>query len=269
VSEGFLQRNISSFTQVLESVVVSENLSHTRGLLQVLDPRVKLGTFVLFVIIVGLARSFLPLLLILGLVLLLSILSRLPAALFIKRVLLFIPIFTAVIALPALFLTPGEVIWRTGSISITLQGLQGAGLLFLRVTDSLSFGVLLVLTTSWNRILVALRWYRIPSIVVDILGMTYRYIFLLLHTANNMFLARRSRSIRNFAGAENRRWLSQTLATVLQKSQHMSEEVYLAMLSRGYQGEIRVASELSFKRQDFLWLMFALIATTGLVWVMH
>ena len=98
--------------------------------------------------------------------------------------------------------------------------------------------MLIILTTPWNGILLALRWFRLPAVVVDILGMTYRYIFLFLHTTNSMFLARRSRSLGTFSGAENRRWLAHTLVSTMAKSQHLSEEVYLAMLARGYQGEI-------------------------------
>jgi len=84
-----------------------------------------------------------------------------------------------------------------------------------------------------------------PSLVVDIIGMTYRYIFLLLHNTNAMFFARRSRTIGGFTGSENRRWLTSALTATMAKSQHLSEEVYLAMLSRGYQGEIKVLDNLA------------------------
>jgi len=138
--------------------------------------------------------------------------------------------------------------------------------LFLRVTDSLSFGVLLILTTPWASILVALRWFRIPSLLVDILGMTYRYIFLLLHSTNSMFLARRSRTIGSLSSAENRKWLFTALAATMAKSQNLSEEVYLAMLSRGYQGEVRVLNDLRLKRRDLLWIGFSLLVALILLW---
>ena len=139
-------------------------------------------------------------------------------------------------------------------VIITVQGAHTAGFLLLRVMDSISFGMLLILTTPWNGILLALRWFRLPSVLIDILGMTYRYIFLLLHTANSMFLARRSRSLGAFSGGENRRWLARTLASTMAKSQHLSEEVYLAMLSRGYQGEIYSLNRLQFRNRDYLWV---------------
>lgn len=266
-SEGFLTRNISGFTRTLEAVMATEDLSRAPGLLQRLDPRVKVVTFLLFIVLVGLARSLPILAVIFVLILALTYLSKVPLGFFLKRVVIFIPIFTAVIALPALFITPGQPLMSLGGgVVITEQGARAAGLLVLRVMDSLSFGVLLILSTQWTNLLAALRWLRVPSLLVAIVGMTYRYIFLLLHTTNAMFLARRSRTIRSFSGGENRRWLARTLAATMARSQHLSEEVYLAMLSRGYQGEIYVLNDLSLKRRDFFWMAFALVAAAVFLW---
>jgi cobalt/nickel transport system permease protein len=268
--EGFLVRNLAGFTGALESVVLNEELGRRRGLLQLLDPRIKLVTIILFIVMAGLARSIWMLGIIFAVIIILSLLSKIPIGFFLKRVLLFIPIFTLVIALPALFITPGTPLFDlAGVIVITEQGLRTAVFLFLRVTDSLSLGVLLILTTPWNNLLVALRWFRVPVVVVDIVGMTYRYIFLLLHNANSMFLARRSRMIRTFSGTENRGWLSGALGTTLARTQHLSEEVYLAMISRGYSGEVRLIGDLQFKSRDYLWLALSLGAAVLLFWGNH
>jgi cobalt/nickel transport system permease protein len=265
-SEGFLTRNISGFTRALESVILNEDISRNPGLLQRLDPRIKVVSFVLFIILAGLARNIWILAVIFALILIICLFSKISLTFFLKRVLLFIPVFTALIALPALFITPGEALVSYGRITITSQGTYSAGLLLMRVTDSLSFGVLLILTTPWTNILAALRWFRLPSIIVDILGMTYRYIFLFLHTTNSMFLARRSRTIGTFTAKENRRWLIRALGTTLSKSLHLSEEVYLAMISRGYQGEIRVMNTLAFKLTDFIWAVTVLALAALLLW---
>jgi cobalt/nickel transport system permease protein len=266
--DDFLTRNIAGFTCVLESVISTEDISRAPGLLQGLDSRVKLGSFLLFIVTVSLVHSLPVLGGIFVLVLLLSLASKVPPGFFLKRILIFVPIFTALIAIPALFITPGQpLVSLGGSTIITEQGALSAGFLLLRVTDSLSLGVLLVLTTPWSNILVALRWIRIPSLLVDIMGMTYRYMFILLHSANSMFLARRSRMIGSFSGSENRRWLGRALATTMAKSQYLSEDVYLSMLARGYQGEVRTLNELSLKRQDFLWIVFASVTIAGIFWV--
>jgi len=266
--DDFLTKNIAGFTRVLESVISTEDISRATGLLQSLDPRVKLVSFLLFIVTVSLLHSLPVLGVILALIFLMSLASKISSSFFLKRILIFVPIFTLVIAIPALFLTPGQpLVNLAGKAIITQQGALSASFLLLRVTDSLSLGVLLILTTPWSNILVALRWVRVPSIIVDILGMTYRYMFLLLHSANSMFMARRSRVIGSFSGSENRRWLGRALATTMAKSQRLSEDVYLAMLSRGYQGEVRVLNEFSLKRRDFLWIAFSLVAIAALFWV--
>jgi len=266
-SKDFLSKNIYSITNALESVILTEDLCQTSGLLQSLDPRIKVSTFVLFIVTVGLARSIWPLAIMLAVILAISFLSKVPLGFFLKRVLIFIPIFTALIAIPALFITPGDpLVTSAGKVIITEQGARTAGLLVLRVTDSLSFGILLILTTRWANILAALRWFRMPALFVTILGMTYRYIFLLLHSTNSMFLARRSRTLGSLSRGENRRWLGQALATTLAKSHHLSEEVYLAMLSRGYKDDGIVLNNFSLKQRDFLWTTLAVAIAALLIW---
>ena len=220
----------------------------------------------LFLIVVSLTRSLPILAVMFLLILILVLLSRVPFGFFLKRALIFIPIFTALIAIPALFITQGEPLATLGKLTITEQGARTAGLLFLRVTDSLSFGVLLILTTRWTNILAALRWFRLPALFVTVLGMTYRYIFLLLHTANSMFLARRSRTLGSLSGGEHRRWLGQALGTTMAKSHHLSEEVYLAMLSRGYRDDGLVLNKLGLRRRDLLWAALAVALAAILLW---
>jgi cobalt/nickel transport system permease protein len=265
--EGFLRKNLAALTSAMEAGMLNEKLARQQGLLQILDPRVNVISTVLFIISAGLARNLLILIVILVMVLVFSFLSRVPTDYFLKRILIFIPIFTLVIAVPALFITPGDaLVYVGGKAIITWQGVQTAGFLFLRVTDSLSLGVLLILTTPWNRLLAALRWFHIPSLFIDILGMTYSYIFLLLHTANSMFLARRSRTLGPISGSDNRHWLMRFAGTTLLKTQHLSEEVYLAMLSRGYRGETRSIDDNSCKSRDLIWVVFSLIAAALLIW---
>lgn len=264
--EGFLTKNIAGFTSALESVILNEELARTRGFIQSLDPRVKLFTFLLLLVSVSLAQSIWTLVVTLLLVAILVLLSKVPPTFFLKRVVVLLP-FTAIIALPALFITPGDPLWQTGSkIIISNQGLHTAGFMLLRVLDSICFGMLLIMTTPWNEILFALRWFRLPSVITDILSMTYRYVFLLLHTANSAFLARRSRSLGNSSADENRRWIARTLTFTMAKSQHLSEQVYQAMLARGYQGEIHTINKLRLNKRDYVWVTCTIAVVFTLIW---
>jgi cobalt/nickel transport system permease protein len=83
--------------------------------------------------------------------------------------------------------------------------------------------------------------------------MAYRYAFLLLHTANNIFLAHQSRTVGQMASGENRRWIAASVTTLLAKSYHLSQGVYLAMLARGFQGEVQILETFRLKTSDWLW----------------
>ena len=179
---------------------------------------------------VGLSRNLLVILALYFLALALAFFSKIPLAFFVKRVWLFIPFFTGVIALPALFITPGPVLAHLPlGLVITQTGLTTALFLLLRVGTSVSLAVLLVLTTPWNSVLKALGVLRVPAVIILILGMTYRYIHLLLHLTNDMFLSRKSRLLRRMNGPEERRLIAATSGTLLNKSLQVSSEVYLAM----------------------------------------
>ncbi len=165
---------------------------------------------------------------------------------------LFMPFFTGVIALPAFFITPGPA-WILLALGIGHHKNRSpdGGFLLLRVSTSVSLGLLLILTTPWPTLLKALSVLRVPEGFLLILGMTYRYIYLLLLTAEDMFLSRRSRIVGRLNPAEARRILAASAGTLLNKSLALSGEVYLAMQSRGYRGQPRTVSEFQLRRVDW------------------
>jgi cobalt ECF transporter T component CbiQ len=265
---SFIERTLVDINHTLEQSVFAEQTAREQGLLQKLDPRLKILSALLVLLAVGLSRSLLVILGLYFLALLLAFFSRIPLGFFIKRVWLLIPFFTGVVALPALFITPGPVLAHLPlGLVITQTGLTTAVFLLLRVGTSVSMAVLLVLTTPWNSLLKALGVLRIPAVVVLILGMTYRYIHLLLHLTNDMFLSRKSRLLRRMNGAEERRLIAASSGTLLNKSLQVSSEVYLAMQSRGFRNYPRTLDTFKMRRAD--WLAGALVAITaaGAIWL--
>jgi len=112
-----------------------------------------------------------------------------------------------------------------------------------------------VMTTPWADILKSLRAVRVPQVFVLILSMTYRYIFLFLHTVNGIFLARKSRIVARTSGAEQRRWIGGTMGALMSRSFKMSNDVYAAMLARGFSGEMRTYSAYRMATRD--WVLLA------------
>jgi len=186
----------------------------------------------------------------------------------VKRVWLIVFAFTALIALPALFITPGEVILHMpGSTSITYQGLHTALLLILRVETTVTLTTILVLCTPWNQLLRALRSLGIPAELIVIAAMTHRYIFLLIETTNQMFESRISRTVGVLSGSQERAIMSQTAAVLLNKSMDLSYEVYLAMMARGFRGDIRLLREPHLRAWDCIGLILIGFLATFVIWM--
>jgi energy-coupling factor transporter transmembrane protein EcfT len=102
-------------------------------------------------------------------------------------------------------------------------------------------------------VLSALTVLRVPDVFILILGMTYRYIYLLLHTANDMFLSRKSRIVGRLGTAENQRMLAAIGGALLGKSIGLSNEVYLAMQSRGFRGSLVTLKPFRMRPTDWAW----------------
>jgi cobalt/nickel transport system permease protein len=251
--QGFIERTLSDISHTFEQSLFAEEIARRHGLLQALDPRVKVLSLVGLLIAVGLSRSLLVIIGLYVITLILARLSQVPLGFFVKRVWLFMPFFTGIIALPALFITPGPpLVQLPFGLVITRTGAQTALFLLMRVSTSVSLGILLILTTLWNTVLKALGVLRVPDVFVLILGMTFRYIYLLLHTANDMFLSRQSRVVGRLSGAEERRIIAASAGALLGKSLHLSSEVYLAMQSRGFRGYPRTMDTFKLRWSDWV-----------------
>ncbi len=264
---GFIERTLTDINDVLEQSIFAEKIARQKGLLQALDPRLKVASLVLLLLAVSLSHRLTVIAALYFCALLLAALSAVPLAFFIRRVWVFVLLFTGLVALPALFITPGPTLTHLPlGLVITRTGARTALFLLLRVGASVSFAILFILTTPWNSVLKALGVLSVPDVLVLVLGMTYRYIHLLLHTANDMFLSRQSRILRPMSGAEERRLMAATSGTLLGKSLQLSSEVYLAMESRGFWGYPRTMDRFQMRWFDWAASVVVVLITGLAIW---
>ncbi len=264
---SFVESTTIGFTRALTRAMLSEETARKRGLLQSLDVRVRLIGLLALVMSVTLSRKTSVVAGLFALAIVLAVLSRVNLLMLAKRVWLIALGFTGVIAIPALFTTPGRAILSNGTIAITEQGLRTAVLLVLRVETAVTFTTLLILCTPWNHVLKALRALRLPKEAIIMLAMTYRYVFLLVDTAGQMFESRRSRTVGVLDGPEQRQMAARTAGVLLSKSVALSNEVYLAMESRGFRGDVQILSDFHMTMWDWLGLLLFLAAATLAVWM--
>jgi cobalt/nickel transport system permease protein len=241
-----------SVTDVLEN----EALAARPGLLQRLDPRVKLVTLMLFALITTLVHSIWALLALVALTLVLAAVSRVPVLSFVRKVWLSAGLLAFLVALPSAlsWFTPGEVVVQVGPLAFTEPGLLGLTTLVLRVVAAAGFALLIMWTMRWSDLLRALTALRLPDVVVATLAMTHRQILTLLRTVEQTHLARESRTLTRGSARENREWVTERMAFVVRKSLKTADDIYDAMLARGYTGAMPSLRRLHVGPADWVWL---------------
>jgi cobalt/nickel transport system permease protein len=262
---GWLEQTIGGLTGNVEQAVFTEHHARSAGWLQRRDPRAKVIGSLVAILAASLATSLVGLAALYAATLAAARASRVPFGFFVKRVWLGIPLFAGIVVIPAIFFVPGARVFdlALGPVHIapSWHGLEGAVPFVVRVGVSVSLAVLLVVTTPWADVLKSLRALKVPQVFVLVLSMTYRYIFLFLHTANGMLLARKSRIVGRTSGGEQRRWISGSMGNLMSRAFKMSNDVYAAMLARGFGGEIRTYSDYRMKPAD--WIALAGVAALG------
>jgi cobalt ECF transporter T component CbiQ len=252
----------------MERAVYAETAAAGGGLLQPIDPRAKLAGILALIVVVALAARLWVIAAVFVLAVAAAIGSRLSIRALATRVWIGAFAFTGSIALPAIFLTPGRTIFRLPVLHwpVTAQGLTTAAYLILRVETAATLALLLIFTTPWTHVLKALRSLRVPVVFVVVLGMTCRYIFLLLETAHEMFESRKSRTVGELDAGERRRLAVAGAGVLLSKTMQLSGEVYLAMLARGFRGEVYVLDDFIMKPRDWVALGAFFTLAAGFVW---
>ncbi len=266
----FIENTLEGLHAAISRALYADTLAGGSGLLQRLDPRAKLAGLLALIAATALSAKLWVIAVVLVLAVALAVASLPSPAGLMAPVWISVMSFTGVIALPAVFLTPGDVLYRFPNLpqmAITAQGVTTASLLVLRAETCATLALLLIFTTPWTLTLKALRVLRVPVVFVVALGMTFRYILLLLETAHEMFESRKSRTVGRLSGAENRRLAAAGIAVLLGKSFHLSGEVFLAMQARGFRGEVYVLDEFRMTGRDWaaLGAFGALAAAT--IWV--
>lgn len=276
-----LEKGLNAFASLLERAIFSEEMARKDGMLQRIDPRAKLIVMVFLIVVVSLLRRLETLVALYMAVTFMALISGLGLLTLTKRIWFFVPIFTGMIAIPAIFniITPGTPLlvvarlkrdigigpWHIpAEIAITREGVEGAAIFVMRVATSVSIVMVSVLTTRWADLLKALRAFRVPSAFVLILGMTYRYIFVLIRIVQGMYMARRSRTIRSGVKGE-RAWVASRMAVIVAKSYVMSEKVFMAMRSRGFTGDVRTITAFDMETRDIAFLISSSILGISLM----
>jgi cobalt/nickel transport system permease protein len=179
------------------------------------------------------------------------ILSQLSVIHYLKRSLLALPFLLA--ALPILFTLPGPSLGMISlgdlSIIISAPGFYRFLAICIKSWLCVLTAVLLTSTTSMENLLGAMRQLRIPRVLTAATALMWRYLFVIFEEALRMMRARSARSARTHTRRSGGTiaWRGKVTGgmagSLFLRSLERSERVYNAMLSRGYDGEIRLMED--------------------------
>lgn len=136
----------------------------------------------------------------------------------------------------------------------------------LRVFESVSLIGVLSTSSPWNEITHAFKAFHLPDIFILTFDLTLKYIALLGEICISMLSAIKLRSVgRSQAKARS---LSGVLGTAFLKSQEMSQEMYGAMMCRGFEGEYE-KEPLKTTRMDRAVLLILLLILLFFLYMEH
>jgi cobalt/nickel transport system permease protein len=221
------------------------------SLIHRLDPRIKLVLTLAFI----LTNALIPpgawpvYILLFALILSVEILSELGVGYVLKRSMLAFPFVLA--ALPLILTIPGKTLFSLTIgpwvITATYSGLERFISIALKSWISMQAAIVLAASTSFPDLLVAMRAIRVPRLLVSIFGLMWRYLFVLVDEALRLMRARTVRSGQNdhpnakIGGSLT--WRARVTGgmagNLFLRGLERSDRIYMAMVSRGYDGESR------------------------------
>jgi cobalt/nickel transport system permease protein len=234
--------------------------SQTESPVHRLDARVKIIVFFTFVVI-GVSApppSFLLFSLLAMILIGIALSARLPLGHLLKKVMVILPfLFVVTISIPFMKKDGlgGGYNLGLGTLSVSQSGLWILWNVVVKSCLGVFSMILLSSTTSFPQLIKGMERLGSPKIFTMLTSFMYRYSFILIDEIYRMKRARDSRCF-------GRRWFWQTkvighmIGTLFLRSFHRGERVYLAMLSRGYEGTMPETKAQKFGSGEILFLSF-------------
>ena len=190
---GRVAGSVAGLSSALRSVFVADAVANRNGFLQSRDSRVVVVSIFSLALAAVVTRTT-PVLL--GLAVLTLLLARI-SAVSLRRLLArssAVPLVAAVAVLPQAFLMPGEAFASLPFVTLTEAGVAYVAFFVLRVAVGVALLAVLVLTTPFSAVVAALDDLFVPTTLVWVLAVTYRYLFLFFDELRRLVLARNSRT---------------------------------------------------------------------------
>ncbi|USG66694.1 cobalt ECF transporter T component CbiQ [Brevibacillus ruminantium] len=140
--------------------------------------------------------------------------------------------------------SPTDSVWASWQLGgwvfyVTEAGLTRVGILAARSLTALSCFSFLLFTVPFAEILQVLRKIGVPSILTDLMMIMYRFVFVLLETAEQMWTAQKARG--GHGGlSETLKDAGRLVFQLFTRSMIRYRQMYISMTARGFLDDFRV-----------------------------
>ncbi len=234
-----------------------------KSLLHAADARVKFVLTIAFTLTASLTPfgAWPVYVLLFALALSVTLLSELGVRFVLVRASLAFPFVLA--ALPVIFTISGTALFSLPigpwTLVASVEGLERFASIALKSWLSVQAAILLASSTRFPDLLQAMRAVGVPRLLVAMFGLMWRYIFVLVDEALRLMRARAARSgvsdPTKKAGvslAWRARVAGGMAGNLFLRGIERSDRIYVAMLSRGYNGEVRALPLPALTRGNWL-----------------
>ena len=228
-----------------------------------LDPRIRLMSAGVFSIVVALSRNFEVLTAAVLIAFLLIILAQLSVREVFKRIVLVNSFVVFLwLLLPLTFQGPGAL--KFGPLTLYNAGIILAAQITLKSNAILLTLIALVTTMNFSLLGYALNWLHVPDKIVQLLLMTYRYVFLIEQEYQRLIRTARIRGFRPATNLHTYKTYASIVGMLLVRSAVRAEQIYNAMLCRGFKRKFYCLHEFSAGKPEWLFAT----AMTGVILVL-
>lgn len=247
----YLDRTLADIQNVMAEDLYQAGIAARPRFLQLLETRIKVAGMLALLVAVAVTKSIAALAVIHVVVFAAAVGSGISAGAYLARSWLPASLFTGIAVLPAALscITPGDallILYSGGGslgplvlpseLAVTRQGTAAAAMVLARAAASLGVVALVVKTSRWPVLTKAIQSLGVPGIFVQVLDLTYRYMFLFLLLLTDYLLGRRSRLVGRERQLAKLEWIGGTLAGFLRLVGEYSKEIAAAMIARGFDG---------------------------------
>jgi cobalt/nickel transport system permease protein len=266
---SFLDKTVLSSAKAVKSIYMQAENAEIVSVIQKVNPYVKTIVLIYMAVVISIVHDLSEQVLISVFIFLLYLLARFRVTGVYAKIftLAFIFGFLAVMPASLNIITPGKIILNLISfekpshfliydipqnIGFTENGFQVVFLIFLRVLNSVSLALLIVFTTPFSSFIKSFKIFGIPDTFLMIISLAYKFIFILSRTVEETYFALRSRLAGNIKNRNIRTLISGRIFFIFKKSGIIYENTYLAMVSRGYSGKLKLYSHYHFTAADLI-----------------